>query len=114
MNDFVQKIKLENNDELINLHSTISSLRDQLENQQFLKNKEIQESIHQTADEIKQLQLTITEQRNQLDKLKFEKKEAIALFYKKTYSSFATTREAFVPPKPKEFDKAFSTFRSRA
>ena len=52
-------------------------MREQLENQQFLKNKEIQEAIFQTADEIKQLQLTITEQRNQLDKLKFEKKEAI-------------------------------------
>ena len=76
-NEFVQKIKLENNDELVNLHSTISSLREQLENQQFLKNKEIQDAILQTADEIKQLQLTITEQRNQLDKLKFEKKEAI-------------------------------------
>ena len=80
-NEFVQKIKLENNDELVNLHSTISSLREQLENQQFLKNKEIQDAILQTADEIKQLQLTITEQRNQLDKLKFEKKKQ----YKKKF-----------------------------
>ena len=40
-NDFVQKVRLENNDELVNLHSTISSLREQLENEQFNKNQDI-------------------------------------------------------------------------
>ena len=62
---------------MLNLHSTINSLRDQLESEKFLKKQDIQKAVSQTTEEIKQLQLTITEQRNELEKIKFEKKEAI-------------------------------------
>ena len=64
-NDYIQEIKLENNNELVNLHSTINSLRDQLESEKFSKNQDIQKAVSQRTEEIKQLQLTITEQRNQ-------------------------------------------------
>ena len=44
-NDYIQEIKLENNNELVNLHSTISSLRDQLESEKFAKNQDIQKAV---------------------------------------------------------------------
>ena len=34
-NDYIQQVKLENREELSNLHSTISSLREQLEKSKF-------------------------------------------------------------------------------
>ena len=63
-NNYIQEIKLENNEEIINLHSTINSLRQQLEENKFQTNKSIQKAVLQKTEEIKQLQLTISEQRS--------------------------------------------------
>ena len=46
-NNYIQEIKLENNEEIINLHSTINSLRQQLEENKFQTNKLIQQAVLQ-------------------------------------------------------------------
>ena len=75
--EFIQNIKLENQDEHQNLHQTISSLRDQLDESKFTLKNNVQEAISSKNDEINQLKSTITELRYQLDKAQYEKKSAI-------------------------------------
>ena len=78
--NYIQKVKIENREELSNLHSTISSLRDQLESTKFKTKDLVQRAVSNKTDEINQLKLTISELRVQLENLKFEKQKAILIF----------------------------------
>ena len=71
---YIQKVKLENREELSNLHSTIGSLREQLEKSKFVTKELVQKAISDKSDEINQLKQTISELRLQLERIKFEKK----------------------------------------
>ena len=75
LDSYIQQVKLENSEELTNLHSTISSLREQLESSKFNTQDLVQQAIFNKSDEINQLKSTISELRLQLEKLKFEKKK---------------------------------------
>ena len=44
-NDYIQQVKLENREELSNLHSTISSLREQLESSRFTTQDLVQKAV---------------------------------------------------------------------
>ena len=65
--EYIQNIKLENQDEHDNLYKTISSLRDQLDDSKFTLKNNVQEAVSSKNDEINQLKSTITELRYQLD-----------------------------------------------
>ena len=80
--EYIQKIKLENQDDHENLHKTISSLREQLDEANFSIKAHIQDAVSKKNDEINQLKSTIAELRYQLDKAHFEKKRS----YSKTNS----------------------------
>ena len=75
LSEYTQNLKLENKEEFENLHMTISSLREQLDESSFKAKTLVQEAISSKNDEINQLKLTITELRYQLDKSRFEKKK---------------------------------------
>ena len=74
MDTYIQQVKLENREELSNLHSTIASLREQLENSKFVTGELVQNVVSNKSDEINQLKSTISELRIQLEKQKFEKR----------------------------------------
>ena len=73
--EYIQNLKLENQDEHDNLYKTISSLRDQLDESKFTLKNNVQEAISSKNDEINQLKSTITELRYQLDKAHLKKKQ---------------------------------------
>ena len=69
-NDYIQQVKLENREELSNLHSTINSLESNLKVLKFVTKDLIQKAISDKSDEISQLKSTISELRIQLRKTK--------------------------------------------
>ena len=56
--EYIQNLKLENQDEHDNLYKTISSLRDQLDESKFALKNNVQEAISSKNDEINQLKKT--------------------------------------------------------
>ena len=51
-NDYIQQVKLENREELSNLHSTISSLGNSLKALKFASKDLVQKAISNKSDEI--------------------------------------------------------------
>ena len=55
LDTYIQQVKLENREELSNLHSTIASLREQLESSKFVTGELMQKAISDKSDEIKSI-----------------------------------------------------------
>ena len=70
-------ITLTKNDEINQLKSTVTELRNQLDKAQYERKVAIQEQIQSSADEINQLKRSCQVLRDELETLKFEKKEAV-------------------------------------
>ena len=67
LDSYIQQVKLENSEELTNLHSTISSLREQLESSKFNAQDLVQQAIFNKSDEINQLKSTILRKTTKLN-----------------------------------------------